>query len=87
MLLALSLIAAFFTTVSFIPQAIKTIKTRNTAGISLGMYALFDFGVLLWFIYGIAIRDIAVASANAVTFIFASIILFYKWNNVRKGGE
>jgi MtN3 and saliva related transmembrane protein len=71
-------LAAFGTTVSFLPQAIKTIQTKNTAGISLAMYALFTAGTLLWLTYGLMIGSLPVAVANAITFIFASIILVYK---------
>jgi MtN3 and saliva related transmembrane protein len=70
--------AAFGTTVSFLPQAIKTIQTKNTSGISLYMYALFTLGTLLWLIYGIMSHSMPVTIANAITFIFASIILVYK---------
>jgi MtN3 and saliva related transmembrane protein len=71
-------LAAFGTTVSFLPQAIKTIQTKDTSGISLYMYALFTLGTLLWLIYGIMSGSLPVAIANAITLIFASIILAYK---------
>lgn len=71
-------LAAILTTASFVPQAIKTIRTRNTQGISLVMYIMFSTGVLLWFIYGIAIHDIPLVIANGVTLCFAAIILVYK---------
>lgn len=71
-------LAAFGTTVSFLPQAIKTIQTKNTSGISLNMYALFTLGTLFWLIYGIMSHSLPVAIANAITLIFASIILVYK---------
>ena len=71
-------LAAFGTTVSFLPQAIKTIQTKDTSGISLSMYALFTGGTLLWLIYGIMSGSLPVAVANSITFIFASIILVYK---------
>jgi len=71
-------LAAILTTASFVPQAIKTIRTRNTQGISLVMYIMFSTGVLFWFIYGIATNDIPVLIANAVTLCFAVIILVYK---------
>ena len=71
-------LAAFGTTVSFLPQAVKTIQTKNTSGISLAMYALFTAGTLLWLIYGFMIGSLPVAIANVITFIFASIILVYK---------
>jgi MtN3 and saliva related transmembrane protein len=74
----LGLMAACLTTISFIPQAIKTIKTKNTSGISLSMYTVFTIGTFLWLVYGLFEKDVPVASANAVTLIFASIILAYK---------
>ena len=71
-------LAAFGTTISFLPQAIKTIQTKDTSGISLSMYAIFTMGTLLWLIYGVMSASWPVAAANAVTFIFASTILVYK---------
>ncbi|HTD41206.1 MAG TPA: SemiSWEET transporter [Mucilaginibacter sp.] len=71
-------LAAFGTTVSFLPQAIKTIQTKNTSGISLYMYALFTAGTFLWLMYGVMSHSLPVAVANVITFVFASIILVYK---------
>lgn len=71
-------IAAFLTSVSFIPQAIQVIKTKDTSGISLMMYSMFVLGVALWTIHGFIINDLAVIIANIVTFIFAFIVLAYK---------
>ncbi len=71
-------LAAFGTTFSFLPQAIKTIQTKNTSGISLYMYALFTLGTLFWLVYGVMINSWPVSIANAITFVFASIILVYK---------
>jgi MtN3 and saliva related transmembrane protein len=70
--------AAFGTTVSFLPQAVKTIQTKDTSGISLLMYSFFTAGTLLWMIYGIMANSWPVAIANTITLIFASIILIYK---------
>lgn len=71
-------LAAIGTTISFLPQAVKTIQTKNTIGISLPMYVLFTTGTLFWLIYGIMSGSLQVAIANAITFLFASIILIYK---------
>lgn len=70
--------AAVLTTASFLPQAIKTIQTKNTSGISLFMYSLFATGTLLWFLFGLFSNNMPVMVANAVTLVFAIIILFYK---------
>ena len=74
----IGLLAAFCTTVSFLPQAVETIRTKNTSGISLSMYAIFTAGTLLWLIYGIMFPSMPVAIANAITLLFASVILGYK---------
>jgi MtN3 and saliva related transmembrane protein len=71
-------IAAALTTFSFLPQAIKTVKEKNTAGISLGMYSMFTVGVFLWLVYGFIIGDVPLMLSNIVTFIFASIVLTMK---------
>lgn len=78
------MVAAALTTCSFLPQAVKTIKTKDTSGISFFMYLMFTIGVLLWVVYGIYIKDSAIIVANLVTFIFAFIILKYKISNIKK---
>ncbi|HTU67638.1 MAG TPA: SemiSWEET transporter [Steroidobacteraceae bacterium] len=70
--------AAALTSGSFIPQAIMTIRTRDTRGISRGMYSLFTLGVALWLTYGIAIGSWPMILANAVTLLFAATILAFK---------
>jgi len=70
--------AAFGTTISFLPQAVKTIKTKDTSGISLSMYSLFTAGTFFWLLYGLLSPSVPVAVANFITLIFASIILIYK---------
>lgn len=71
-------IAAFLTTASFLPQAIKTIKSKNTQQLSLPMYVLFVSGVFLWICYGFLNMQMPIIIGNIVTFILAGIILFYK---------
>lgn len=71
-------LAAILTTFSFLPQALQVIRTKDTSGINLTMYTMFVIGVVCWMIYGIFLKDIALIAANAVTGMFASIILVYK---------
>lgn len=70
--------AAFCTTISFLPQTIKTIKTKDTSGLSLSMYVLFFIGIACWFIYGLIISNYPLLIANGITIILAGIILFMK---------
>jgi MtN3 and saliva related transmembrane protein len=81
-------LAATLTTASFLPQAIMTIKTRDTTSLSLSMYSMFALGVLLWLIYGIYLSNKAIIIANAVTFVLAVLILGFKiYNTLRKKGD
>jgi MtN3 and saliva related transmembrane protein len=75
-------LAATLTTISFLPQAILTIKTRDTEGLSLSMYSIFALGVLCWLIYGILISNIAIIFANSITFLLATLILAVKIGNM-----
>jgi MtN3 and saliva related transmembrane protein len=70
--------AAALTTGSFLPQAIKTIRTKDTHSISLFMYLLFSIGTLLWLLFGLLSNNIPIVVANAITLVFAVIILIYK---------
>ena len=74
----LGLIAGVLTTVAFIPQVIKIWKTKHATDISLGMFAIFSCGVLLWLFYGIEIDAIPVIVANAITLGLSLTILFFK---------
>ena len=78
----ISYLAGALTTASFVPQAILTIKTKDTESLSLGMYSTFTLGVLCWLIYGIHLGDKAIIVANAITLLLASSILFFKIYNM-----
>lgn len=71
--------AAFLTTVSFVPQAWLTFKTRDVRGISLGMYSAFTLGIALWWVYGWLIQAWPVVVANTITLVLAASILVMRW--------
>jgi MtN3 and saliva related transmembrane protein len=77
----LGMAAGTLTTISFIPQVIRTWKTRSTKDISAGMFMLFCAGIFLWILYGFLINSLPVIITNIVTFIFALIILGLKLRN------
>jgi len=74
----IGLIAATITTISFLPQALKILKSKNTSGISLPMYILFTVGLALWLLYGILTNDLPVIISNAITVLLAASILIMK---------
>jgi MtN3 and saliva related transmembrane protein len=71
-------IAAALTTVSFVPQVLKTWKSKQAADVSLWMYCIFTAGIIMWLIYGVLSEAWPVAVANAVTLVLAGLILAMK---------
>lgn len=77
--------AALCTSISFLPQAIKVIKTKDTESLSLLMYVVFVFGVAMWLVYGLLLSDLPMILANSITLALASIILMMKViNEIKK---
>lgn len=74
----LGYLAASLTTLSFVPQAWHTFRTRDVSGISLGMYGAFTLGVLLWLVYGVMLGAWPVIVANFITLALAACILVMK---------
>jgi MtN3 and saliva related transmembrane protein len=75
-------VAAALTTFSFIPQAIRTIRTKETHGISLGMYVMFTVGIAFWLVYGLVLMSWPMILSNVVTLMLSGTILAL---NIRYG--
>ncbi|WP_439574537.1 SemiSWEET family sugar transporter [Phreatobacter sp.] len=74
----IGLAAAFVTTVCWLPQAIRIIRTRETKAISLSAYGAFTFGILLWLVYGFLQGDLPLILANTVTLALQLTIVVLK---------
>ena len=71
-------IAAVLTTAAFLPQLIKTLKTKKADDVSLITLIMFIIGVLCWIIYGYHISSIPILIANLITLILNLLILISK---------
>ena len=71
-------LAAFLTTIAFVPQLYKTWQTKSAEDVSLIMLILFITGLICWIVYGIKINSIPILIANIITFIFNFSILILK---------
>ena len=71
-------IAAILTTAAFLPQLIKTLKTKKADDVSLITLIMFIIGVLCWIIYGYNISSIPILIANLITLILNLLILISK---------
>jgi MtN3 and saliva related transmembrane protein len=71
-------IAATLTTMSFVPQVIRAWRTKSVNDLSLGMLITFTIGVALWMVYGIALGELPIIIANAVTLVLSLMLLSLK---------
>jgi MtN3 and saliva related transmembrane protein len=76
---AIGFAAATMTTVSFVPQVLRIVRTRSAHDISWWMFGIFSVGVALWLGYGLILDALPVVLANAVTLVLAVAILVLKW--------
>jgi len=75
---AVGSIAAFCTTVAFLPQVVKVYRTKHARDLSLPMYVIFSFGVLGWLVYGFLDNSLPIIIANIITLVLALYILGMK---------
>jgi MtN3 and saliva related transmembrane protein len=83
----LGYIAAFLTSVSFVPQAWRTFRTKDVSGISLKMYSVFTAGVAVWLAYGIVLGEVPMMIANSLTLLLACAVLVMKLRYGKKGQQ
>jgi MtN3 and saliva related transmembrane protein len=74
----LGMAAATSSTVSYLPQVIRTWRTRSTNDISLGMFSLMVWATNLWLLYGIAAADGAIIISNSLCLVLSGTILYFK---------
>src|ERR687889_1355270 len=63
---------------SFVPQVLKCCRTGDVAAISLRMFAVRTFGLLLWTLYGFALGSLPVLVFSALGLVLSSVILVLK---------
>ncbi len=71
-------LAAFTSTVSLVPQIMKTLTTRSARDLSFLMLANFLLTSVLWLVYGIMIHAAAVWVGNLIMTLFSVIMLVLK---------
>jgi len=71
-------VAGTLTTLSFVPQVARALRTRKTDDISWGWLAIFQCGVVLWLIYGLVLRDRPIILANLVTMSLCGMLIAVK---------
>ena len=81
----LGFVAGGLTTISFVPQLYRSLKTKSVADVSIGMYSTMVTGVVLWEIYAIMIQSMPLIITNIVSFILTLSVLVARIVYGRKG--
>ncbi len=77
----LGIVAAILVVVSWIPQLLKSWKTKKTGDLSWGMVGLLLFSQILWVVYGYAIGSLPVLLTNIFTTLFLSFLAYLKFRH------
>jgi len=70
----IGLLAGFCTTLSLVPQLHRIWRAKAAHDLSLAMFFVFGVGVVLWLLYGIGIRSLAVIATNSVSLVLVIVI-------------
>ena len=81
----IGLVSAALTTGAYVPQAVKTWRTRRTGDLSLSMFSMVFLGTVGWLVYGILKDDLPIILANTITLGTSFVILFFKVKEVKEG--
>ncbi len=78
------ILAAVCTTIGFIPQIIRGIRTKRLDDVSPVMYILLMIGVSLWISYGVHLGDTIIIAANSAAASFSVLILILRYKYARQ---
>lgn len=70
--------AGFCTTISFVPQVWRALRTRHTDDIAWGWLITFQCGLALWLVYGIVLHDWPMILANTITSALCTSLMLMK---------
>jgi len=74
----LGFLAGALTSMGYLPQIIKGLRTKKMHDVSLLMPAVLGVGMLLWLVYGIAREDIVIIIANMVGSTLTALLVAMK---------
>lgn len=71
--------AGTISTLTFLPQVIKTWKTKKAGDVSLLMFVFATISVIMWLVYGILINNGSIIYTNGIIFVLSLLMLYFKW--------
>ena len=76
---ALGMTAGVISSITFLPQVIKTWKTKSAEDVSLLMFTFATISVIMWLVYGIILKNTPIIFTNSMVLLFSLIMLYFKF--------
>lgn len=70
--------AGAVTTLTFLPQVIKTYKEKSAKDVSLNMFLIAAINEVMWIAYGVWKEDKVIILTNAVVLVMSLTMIFFK---------
>ena len=83
----LGMAAGSISAITFLPQVIKTWKTKSAGDISILMFTFATISVIMWLVYGIILQDIPIIYTNSLVLICSLIMLYFKFRFRKKPSD
>ena len=80
----LGMTAGSITAITFLPQVIKTWKTKSAGDISMLMFTFATISVIMWLVYGIILKSLPIIYTNSLVLINSLIMLYFKFRFKKK---
>jgi MtN3 and saliva related transmembrane protein len=74
----LGMAAGIISSITFLPQVIKTWQTKSAKGVSGLMFTFATISVIMWLIYGILIDKVSIIFTNATILLLSLTMLYFK---------
>jgi len=75
----LGMTAGCISSITFLPQVVKTWKTKSAADVSLLMFTFATVSVVMWLVYGIILANVPIIFTNSMVLLFSLIMLYFKF--------
>lgn len=80
----LGFLAGALTTVSFLPQVVKSLRTRHMGDFNLLFIVLMLLGLVLWTVYGFLLGQLPLIVANGMTIALNLVLLWLKLEDMAR---
>ena len=71
--------AGFITTLTFLPQVIKTWREKSAKDVSLLMFVIAAANEIMWIAYGILLNNWVIITTNSILLVFSLSMIYLKY--------